>query len=80
MFKNNKKKFNNRGFYIEYSLIDPQLSYEYINEVSFITRNIDRTQSKINNMFEWINILDNKIKHLLYIYSFSFYTINSLYR
>ena len=68
MFKNNKKKFNNRGFYIEYSLIDPQLSYEYINEVSFIIRNIDRTQSKINNMFEWINILDNKIKHLLYIY------------
>ena len=68
MFKNNKKKLNNRGFYIEYSLIDPQLSYEYINEVSFIVRNIDRTQSKINNMFEWKNNIDNKITNLLYIY------------
>ncbi len=68
MLKNNKKKFNNRGFYIEYSLIDSQLSYEYINEVSFIVRNIDRSQSKINNMFEWINIIDNKIKNLIYIY------------
>jgi len=67
MFKNNKKKFNNRGFYIEYSLIDPKLSYEYINEVSFIVRNIDRTPNN-SNIFEWKNILDNKIKNLLYIY------------
>ena len=52
MFKNNKKKFNNRGFYIDYSLIDSQLSYEYVNESSFIVRNIDRTQAKINNIFD----------------------------
>jgi hypothetical protein len=66
--KNNKKKFKNLGFYIEHSLINPKLSYEYINECSFIVRNIDRTQQKINNVFEWNNRLDNKIKRLLYIY------------
>ena len=63
-----KIKNNNLGFYIEYSLINPELSYEYINECSFIVRNIDRTQQKINNIFEWNNVLDNKIKKLLYIY------------
>jgi len=68
MFKNNKKKFNNRGFYIEYTLIDPQLTYEYINETSFMVRNIDRTLSNLSNIFNWNNILDNKIKNLLYIY------------
>jgi len=68
MLKNNKKKFKNRGFYIDYSLIDPQLSYEYINEVSFMVRNIDKIQSSKNNIFEWKNTLDNKISYLLYIY------------
>jgi hypothetical protein len=68
MFKNNKKKFNNLGFYIEYTLIDPKLTYESINESSFMIRNIDRTSSKLSNLFEWKNIIDNKIKYLLYIY------------
>ena len=68
MFKNNKKKFNNLGFYIEYTLIDPRLTYESINESSFMIRNIDRTSSNLSNIFEWKNILDNKIKYLLYIY------------
>ena len=68
MLKNNKKRFNNLGFYIEYSLINPALSYESINESSFIIRNIDRTTGNISNIFEWKNILDNKIKNLLYIY------------
>ena len=67
MLKNNKKKFNNLGFYIEYTLIDPSVTYESINESSFIVRNIDKTSSG-NNIFEWKNIMDNKIKNLLYIY------------
>jgi len=68
MFKNNKKKFNNRGFYIEYTLINPKLTYESINETSFMIRNIDRNISNLSNIFEWKNILSNKIKNLLYIY------------
>ena len=66
--KNIKNKFNNIGFYIEYSLINPNLSYEYVNETSFMIRNIDRSETKLNNIFEWNNKLDNKIKQLLYIY------------
>lgn len=68
MFKNNKKKFNNLGFYIEYSLINPDIAYEFIEERSFIIRNIDRTQQSIDNIFKWTNTLDNKISNLLYIY------------
>jgi len=67
MFKNNKKKINNLGFYIEYALINPELTYESINESSFIIRNID-SYIKSNNIFEWKNVLNNKIKNLLFIY------------
>ena len=80
MFKNNKKKFNNLGFYIEYALINPKLTYEYVNESSFLIRNIDRTSANLVNMFEWKNILDSKIKNLLYIYSYIIYSKTTIFR
>ena len=58
---------NSLGLYIPHSLIDPSMTYEYIDEVSFMIRNIDR-KADYNNMFKWKNILDNKIKNLLFIY------------
>ena len=63
----NPNQSDSLGLYIPHTLNDSSLSYEYIDEVSFMIRNIDR-KSDFNNMFKWKNILDNKIKNLLFIY------------
>jgi len=71
---NNKiKKFkndflNNLGFYIPYSLINSDWTYEYIEERSLMAKNIDRDTNYGTNIFSWVNKLDNKVKNLIYIY------------
>jgi hypothetical protein len=64
----NQNQIDSLGLYTPYTLLDPSLAYEYIDELSFMIRNIDR-KNDFNNMFKWKNILDNKIKNLLFIYS-----------
>jgi hypothetical protein len=68
--KRNSTKYNqnsNIGFYIPYSIIDSNYSYESLSELSFMIRN-DTRSNNYNNMFSWNNILDNKINRLIFIY------------
>lgn len=63
-----KISYSNLGFYVPYALINSELMYEYLNESSFITNNLSRSTNTGNNIFKWRNVLDNKIKNLIYIY------------
>ena len=60
--------FNNLGFYLPYSLDNPEMGNEYIDELGFMVKNVDRNGTSINNMFKWTNILNNKIMNLMLIY------------
>ena len=67
--KQYKKKINNNlGFYIPYSINNPDSSYEYLDELSFMVKNVDRSSTSGYNVFRWKNILNNKIENLMYIY------------
>jgi hypothetical protein len=57
---------NNIGFYIPYSVNDSSLTYEYINKLSMMLRNIDSSES-YNNIFKWKNVFENKIMNLNFI-------------
>ncbi len=63
-----KSNTNNLGFYIPYTLINSDQTYEYLDELSFIIKNTNRTDGSLNNMFRWKNTLDNNIKNLMFIY------------
>jgi hypothetical protein len=58
----------NIGIYTPYTLFNSESTYEYIDELSFIVRNCDRSGGNYNNLFNWRNVLDNKIKNLIFIY------------
>jgi hypothetical protein len=69
----NKNKFNynpnnSLGIYIPYTLINSDLSFEFLDETSFIIKNINRNSGKLNEVFKWKNTLDRKITNLMYIY------------
>jgi hypothetical protein len=54
---------NNIGFYIPYSINDKSLTYEYIDNLSMMIRNIDSSES-FNNIFKWKNVFENRIMNL----------------
>ena len=56
----------NRGFYIPYSLLYPDESYEFLDELSFMAKNTNRSNGSGYDMFRWKNVLDNKIKNLMF--------------
>ena len=61
-------KSDNRGFYIPYSLLYPDTTYEFLDELSFIVKNTNRSSGSGYDMFKWKNVLDNKIKNLLFMF------------
>jgi hypothetical protein len=66
--KSDQKYDSNLGFYIPYSIIEPDSSYEYLDELSLMVKNINRSLTSGYNIFKWKNILDNKIHNMMYIY------------
>ena len=69
MQQKNFSKFNqNLGVYIPYAILYPKLSYDFLDDLSFMVKNINRIKSSGYNIFKWKNNLDNQIKNLIYIY------------
>ena len=62
------KSQSNRGFYIPYSLLYPDTGYEFLHEVSCIIKNTNRSSNSNKDMFKWKNVLDTKIKNLMFLF------------